>query len=391
MQNLESLIEELRENAKLAEQERAKADALFVSIGDGAIATNEQGKISRVNQVALDILGFEEAELLNAWYPSAILAVDEEGDRIPILQRPITQAFITGQPISAKSFYKKKDGSTVAVAMTVSPVILDGKPVGAIEVFRDNSKEFEVDRMKSEFISLASHQLRTPLTAIKLDAYMLKEGFVGDLTSEQQKQVRMILFSIDRMEELISALLNITRIEAGRIAVTPRTTRLETLMRSIVKELDSAAREKKIKVKIDIKDKLPTLITDKLLVKETCANLLSNAIKYSPPESLINVSLYEDGDDLVFCVKDKGYGIPQNEQNRVFSKFYRGSNIKQKEAIGTGLGLYMIKGVVDNLAGKIWFDSQEGKGTAFYVSLPKYGPTEKQGSTTIEPTIVKLK
>lgn len=391
MQNLQKSIEELRENAKLAEQERAKANALFVSIGDGAIATNEQGKISRVNQVALDILGYDEKDLLHEWYPTAIQSLDEEGTRIPILQRPITQAFITGQPISAKSFYKKKDGSAVAVAVTVSPVILDGKPVGAIEVFRDNSKEFEVDRMKSEFISLASHQLRTPLTAIKLDAYMLKEGFVGELTPDQQKQVRMILFSIDRMEELISALLNITRIEAGRIAVTPRSTRLESLVRIIVKELKSAAKEKNIEVKITSKAKLPPIITDKLLVKETCANLLSNAIKYSPPGSSIAVSLYEDAEDLVFCIKDKGYGIPRSEQKRVFTKFYRGSNIKQKEAVGTGLGLYMIKGVVENLAGKIWFDSEEGKGTAFYVSLPKFGPPEKQGNTTIEPTIVKLK
>lgn len=391
MQNLDKLVEELKENARQAEQERAKADALFVSIGDGAIATNEQGKISRVNQVALDILGFNEKDLVGSWYPTSILAREEDGKEIATIRRPITQAFITGQPVSAHSFYEKKDGSLLAVAVTVSPILLDGKPVGAIEVFRDISKEYEVDRMKSEFISLASHQLRTPLTAIKLDAYMLKEGFVGDLTPEQHRQVKMILFSIDRMEELISALLNITRIEAGRIAVTPRNTQLDGLVRTIVKELGSAAKEKNISIAVKTKSKLPRLVTDTLLVKETCANLLSNAIKYSPPDSTVTVDLYEDGDYLVFCVKDSGYGIPKSEQNRVFTKFYRGSNIKQKEAVGTGLGLYMIKGVVDNLDGKIWFDSQEGKGTTFYVSLPKLGPAEKQGSTTIEPTIVKLK
>lgn len=388
MRNLEKLNKELYAIVSAAEQEKAKADALFNSIGDGALATNEQGKINRVNAAALQILGFDEADLLGQWYPKMICAEDENGNTIAPLHRPITQAFITGRAVSSRLFYKRKDGSRLPVQITVSPVLLAGKPVGAIEVFRDIRKEFEVDRMKSEFISIASHQLRTPLTAIKLDAYMLKDGFIGPLTPEQQEHVQMILFSIERMNELISTLLNITRIETGRIAVMPKPTHLDILVKSIAKELGAAAKEKGMSIDIKVEDDLPPLNTDELLVKETCANLLSNAIKYSPEKSRIKIAIYDDKEDLVFSIRDKGYGIPIAEQQRIFTKFYRGTNIRHREAIGTGLGLYMIKGVVDNLGGKIWFKSIENKGTTFFVSLPKSGPAEKIGDTTIEPTIV---
>ena len=388
MHDDEKLIHDLTQSVKIAQEERAKADALFLSIGEGAIATNDAAKIDRINQAALDLLGFEEDELLGKWYPNAIRAYDADGNLIATMQRPITQAFLSGTSVSRRIFVERKDGSRLPVAMTISPVLLGKKPIGAIAVFRDISEELEIDRMKSEFIAIASHQLRTPLTAIKLDAHMLQEGYVGDLTPEQRTQVKMILFSIDRMEELISTLLNITRIEAGRIAITPKPTQLERIIRLIVKELSSGAREKNIVITINSQKNLPRIVTDKLLVREVCANLLSNAIKYSPEESRITVNIHEEGDCVVFSVADTGYGIPDDAQERVFTKFYRGSNIKQKEAIGTGLGLYMIKGVVDNLKGRIWFDSNVDHGTTFYVSLPITGPLPRQGNTTIEPTVV---
>jgi PAS domain S-box-containing protein len=383
-------VEKLRATAHEAELERAKADALFASIGDGAVVTDEHGRISRVNQVALDILGYTEKELIGKWYPKTIIAEDVDGNTIPIMSRPISQSFMTGKPASDRLLYRRKDGSKIPVAITYSPVLLNGRPTGALGIFRDISKEYEVDRMKSEFISIASHQLRTPLTAIKLDSYMLQEGYMGELTPLQHQQVDMIIYSIRRMEELISTLLNITRIEAGRIAITPKPTHLLKLIKAIVKELDGMAQDKNISVDVKAPNGMPPVVTDALLVKETVANLLSNALKYSPENTSVTITVWEKDGEVIFSISDNGYGIPASEHDRIFTKFYRGSNIKQKEAIGTGLGLYMIKGVVDALDGSIWFESRENTGTTFYVSLPKGGPSERQGSTTIEPTVVKL-
>ncbi len=387
MRDIEKIIKQLRENAEIADQERAKADSLFLSIGDGAISTDQQGKISRVNQAALTLLGCKESDLLGKWYPRVLIAEDEDGNPIPTMLRPITRALLSGKSVADHLFFVKKDGTKLAAAVNVSPIILDGKPIGTIEVFRNIEHELEVDRMKSEFIAIASHQLRTPLTAIKLDSEMLRDGYFGDITDEQKEHLHMILYSIARMEELISTLLNITRIEAGRIAVKPRPVQLKKLVERMLKELQGEAKEKQIEVSLKCSDDLPVISTDALLVKETCANLITNAIKYTPPKGTIAVSLYPEEDDVVIRVSDSGYGIPKSEQERIFTKFYRGSNVRPMEAIGTGLGLYMIKGVVDNLAGNIWFDSQENKGTTFYVSLPKAGPPKKAGVTTIEPTL----
>ena len=146
------------------EQQEVLAEALFNSIGDGAIATDEFGKITRINPTALRILGYTEREMIGSWFPKKIIALTDNETPINLIDRPITKAFLTGRTIIEKTYYRKKNGQKIPVAVTVSPIMLANKPVGAIEVFRDITLEFEVDRMKSDFISLASHQLRTPLS-----------------------------------------------------------------------------------------------------------------------------------------------------------------------------------------------------------------------------------
>src|SRR5579862_5018961 len=155
----------------------AEAEALFRSIGDGAIATDAFGHITRVNPTALEILGVTAEEALGQWFPRVVPIVRNDGTPMPLIERPIVKMFLTGRAISEKAIYRSKDGRNIPVSITVSPIIIGGKPVGAIEVFRDITIENEIDRMKSEFISLASHQLRTPLSTIKTYAHMLSEGY----------------------------------------------------------------------------------------------------------------------------------------------------------------------------------------------------------------------
>ncbi|HVX56723.1 MAG TPA: histidine kinase dimerization/phospho-acceptor domain-containing protein, partial [Candidatus Saccharimonadales bacterium] len=234
--------------ARTPYEQQAEAEALFTSIGDGAISTDEYGRITRVNPTAQYLLGYRADELIGAWFPKKIIAVGLDDTPINLIERPVTKAFLTGKPVSDKLCYRRKNGEKLPVAVNVSPILLDGKPLGAIEVFRDITLEQEVDRMKSEFISLASHQLRTPLSAIKTYTHMLVDGYMGELNDAQKSSLNTIIGASNRMNELISTLLNVTRMESGIIAVRPKAVRLEAVAEDVCKELSLMAGSKSIKL-----------------------------------------------------------------------------------------------------------------------------------------------
>lgn len=369
-----------------ADEQRARAEALFYSIGDGAISTDEFGKITRVNAVARHILGFKKSELIGEWFPKKIVSVTADDEIVNLIDRPITKAFLTGRPINEKIYYRRKNGQKVPVAVSTSPILVDGKPRGAIEVFRDISFEQEVDRMKSEFISLASHQLRTPLSAIKTYSHMLDSGYMGKITPEQHKSLETIIKAADRMNELISTLLNITRMESGSIALNMRRLQVSKLAGEVLHELSLPAREKDIELSLKtVGTGSKTIKTDRVILKEVISNLVSNAIKYTPDTGKIKVTVRLRKQNVLIQVADTGWGIPKFSQDQVFSKFFRGHNIVKRETSGTGLGLYLVKGLVDALSGRIWFKSHEGVGTEFFVELPRTQPSTVRTSTPIAP------
>ena len=367
-------------------EDRAYAEALFRSIGDGAIATDEFGKITRINPTALDILGYKESEVLSKWFPETFVALDESGKPIPVIDRPITRAFLTGKSISEKMHYRRRNGSMVPVAITVSPILIEDRPIGAIEVFRDITIEDEIDRMKSEFISLASHQLRTPLSSIKTYAHMLIEGYMGDITPQQVASLRTIVDASNRMNELISTLLNVTRIESGTVAISPKATNLTKLCEEVIKDHALQASNKSITLTCEAPSSPVTLRTDTLLVKEILSNLVSNAIKYTAEQGMVHIELSSQRQQVIFKVTDTGMGIPRESQDQVFTKFFRGANAVRYETTGTGLGLYLVKGLTEKLGGKIWFDSEEGKGSAFYLCLPQIAVKKAKKTQTPQAT-----
>jgi PAS domain S-box-containing protein len=373
-------FDELSPKSKLtAHEQRAETEALFTSIGDGAITTDEFGRITRVNPAAQQLLGYNEDELIGAWFPKIIVAVTFDDKPVHLIDRPITKAFLTGKPISEKTYYRRKNGERIALSINASPILLKGKPLGAIEVFRDITFEQEVDRMKSEFISLASHQLRTPLSAIKTYTHMLFDGYMGKLNAPQKKSLATIIGATDRMNELISTLLNITRMESGTIAVTPKLLQLDKVAEEVMKELQLMASSKSIALSVSTKGKGSTSIrTDALIVKEIMTNLVSNAIKYTPDSGSVSTVIRPRQTDILVEVIDSGWGIPKYAQDQVFSKFFRAQNIVKRETTGTGLGLYLVKGLVDALGGQIRFVSEEEKGTTFSFSLPRNKRLPKQ-------------
>lgn len=367
-------------------QERAEAETLFASIGEGIIATDGDGKITRINGAALAILGYKdkEANLLGSWFPTTVIATYEDGSPIDMMDRPVTRAILTGKTVTTRTIYKRKDNSLVPVSLTVSPIMQKGKPTGAIEIFRDISLDIKSDKMKTDFISVASHQLRTPLSAINVYSHMLNDGMAGVLTAEQSVFIKNILGSVDRMNSLINILLNITRIEAGGVNVKLSQVRLQELLEEITKEVMLEADNKGLTVVKRIDPDLPTLDTDALLIKEIMANLLSNAVKYTPQGGTITVKLKSVNNNLVFSVHDTGYGIPLSAQEHIFTKFFRADNILSEDVSGTGLGLYLTKTVAESLNGELWFKSEEKVGSSFYFSLPKQGSIARHSKFKLE-------
>lgn len=350
---------------------RAESEALFRSIGDGAIATDEFGHITRINPTALDILELTTEEALGQWFPRIIRILKSDGTPLPLIERPIVRMFLSGQAVSEKALYVTKNGHTVPVSITVSPIILDGRPVGAVQVFRDITTENEIDRMKSEFISLASHQLRTPLSTIQTYAHMMDEDYMGEMNTDQRRALHTILTATNTMNELIGMLLNIARIESGSIAVNSKRLNAVTVVQDVNRQLGINANSKNVALRFQPPRQPVWLKADVLILKEILLNLIGNAIKYTPPDGEVTIKVTARADDVLFTIKDTGVGIPQQAQEKIFGKFFRAQNVVRQETTGTGLGLYVVKGLVTTLHGKVWFKSEENKGTTFYVSLPK--------------------
>jgi PAS domain S-box-containing protein len=350
--------------------EQAQTFAIFNAIGDGAIVTDSNSRVEHINEIALNMLGYRKSEVMGGWFPELFVAEDESGHELTPIERPITRSFITGKPVSRNMFYRTKSGKRLPVAITVSPVVVDEKPVGAIHIIRDNTYEFEVDKMKSEFISIASHQLRTPLSAIKTYSHMLESGMAGKLTAPQKEFIKTILDSTNRMNVLIDALLNASRLELGKIKVKRQKVKLEELINQTVKEARMLSDKHSIKIVFKRPRVKCDVNTDALLVKEIVSNLLSNAVKYTPDNGKVEISLAVFKKYIQINVSDNGYGIPEGAQARIFTKFFRAANAQVVDAGGSGLGLYTVQQIVSRLGGKIWFDSIEDEGTTFFVRLP---------------------
>lgn len=365
--------------------ERQRDETLMESMSDGLIAIDDHGQIVLVNSRAVDVLSLaERSELKNKPIDAVLHLTDAQDKPLAPTYQPAREAFETTKPISATFTHHRPDGKKTLVNIGMSPVVVNGKGEGVVMVIRDVTREREIDRMKTEFISLASHQLRTPLSAIKWFSEMLISGDAGELTKEQLEFAQNVADSTERMIELVNSLLNISRIESGRIIVDPKPTDLNELVTGIVNDLTAKTKEREQTLVVSVNKELPKVNLDPRLIGQVFLNLLTNAIKYTPKGGEISVFVSRKGDQLISQVTDNGYGIPKEQQQKVFQKFFRADNIAKVETDGTGLGLYLIKAIVESSGGKIWFESAEGKGTTFWFTLPMSGMKARKGEVTLD-------
>ena len=250
------------------------------------------------------------------------------------------------------------------------------EPIGRLITFYDFTKEKEIDKVKTEFVSLASHQLRTPLSSMRWFLEMLLIGDAGELSKQQKDFVEQVYRSTLRMSELVNALLNISRLETGRLNIRPKLFQPEELIRKIIEENKQIARSRNCELVFEKPKNLVEKINfDPSLIRQVLDNFLSNAIKYSKWGEKIKViiRLVQNNQETVFSVTDFGIGIPERDQPRVFQKFFRSDNAAIRDAEGAGLGLYICKMIIETSGGRIWFESKENEGTTFFFTLPRIG------------------
>ena len=236
----------------------------------------------------------------------------------------------------------------------------------------------------SEFISLTAHQLATPLGTMRWFLQSVLENKDNNLTTDQLDELHEVLATSEKMIKLVHLLLNISRVESGRIAINPKPIDLNHFLQPIFEEQSVIAATKHQKFTTYIDPSIPNVTLDSELVYHVYLNLISNAIKYTPSNGEIEVTVeHESKDNILTQVKDTGFGIPPEDHANMFQKFYRAKNILQRDTEGSGLGLYFVKVIVEVCGGKIWFDSTENVGTTFYFTLPIKGITPKTGTVSI--------
>lgn len=382
------MAQRLRDSYQRLALEQQRDEAILKGMGEGVIAIDEHGRIVIINKIATQLLELgDEASVLQKPIQEAYPLYELGGKKdakIPPSKRPSSVALKTGKQVEDVFLFHTQAGTKRQINIAASPFKVDGKVVGVVTILRDVTKEKEVDRMKTEFISLASHQLRTPLSAIKWFSEMLINGDAGKLKTEQIEFAKSIAESTERMIALVSSLLNISRIESGRIMIVPEPTDLKELVGGIVNDLKAKTEEKQQTLVISVHEGLPKISLDPRLVGQVYLNLLTNAIKYTPKGGEISVFISKKDDMVISQVTDNGYGIPKAQQERMFQKFFRATNAVKVETDGTGLGLYLIKAVVESGGGKIWFESEEGKGSTFWFTIPLAGMKPKEGEVTLD-------
>lgn len=373
------LLEDVSQKKEEVEKKKVESDAVLSSIGEGMIATDISGLIRLANPAAAVLcdLPVDGPQQKNVYTLIPLLSSAD----IPVSRdkHPLRRALASKQKVEEVLGMHRQNGEKLQVHITATPVIENGLTTGGIMIIRDITQEAHIDTMKSEFIALASHQLRTPLSAIRWFAELLLNGDAGKLTPEQQDFAKSIYESTQRMIELVGALLTISRIESGRINLDPHPTHLNAVLDGVIKELSAKIEQKQHQLAVSIHPDLGEIFIDPGLIRQVYINLLSNAIKYTPKGGEIAVFVSRKGEEIISQVTDSGYGIPLPDQKHVFEKFFRAENVAKVETDGTGLGLYLIKAIIESSGGTISFRSEEGKGTTFWFSLPITGMQVKDG------------
>lgn len=357
---LMNILEDVEAAQKLTINEKEKIQTIVANLSDGLMVFDQDSKLYLMNIQAEkffeikvgEILGKKITELTQTPYLFSFKNIFSEG---------LKEIFRTELLIR----------ESLILEITAAPMFKGQERTGFLVVIHDVTREKNVEKMKSEFVSVSAHQLRTPLSAIKWTLRAILDGDMGTLSPEQVDLLDKTYISNERMISLVNDLLDVSRIEEGRNSYRPTLGSLEPLVVGFIDSFKEAAERKQVALEFNkLNNNIPKIMFDPERIKLVIQNLIENAVRYTPPGGKVTVTLKNDKKEVELVVQDSGVGIPQNQQARIFTKFFRGQNVVRMETEGTGLGLFISKNIIEAHNGRIWFESEENKGTTFHFALP---------------------
>jgi len=356
---LMNILEDIEEERKKTEEEKNKTLAIITNLNDGILMFDKEGKISLVNPQIEKFFQIKSEELIGKTI----------SDLAQISQfKPIVE--LVGDELKQIFREEVEIREDLILEITTIPMMKIGEKIGTLMILHDITREKAIERMKSEFVSISAHQLRTPLSAIKWTLRMFLDGDLGELTKEQREYLEKTYQSNERMIRLVNDLLNVARIEEGRYIYKLVLADLIPICQSLIDLYKDEIEKNNLTLEFKTQDNLPKVKVDVEKISLAIQNLLENAIRYNLPGGQIEIELKKREKTIEFSIRDTGIGIPKDQQNRVFTKFFRAPNATKVDTEGSGLGLFITKNIIEAHGGKIWFESEEGKGTCFYFTLP---------------------
>lgn len=347
----------------------AELKAVLDSIGDAVIVTSKTGEVKLTNPVADVILGLPETGVGGRHIPPEVLKAGF-GDH---LRRTLDT--VNGDPVKGKLSILENNlrGKRTYDALSAPLVDAENKPRAVVTVLRDVTAVMEVEQAKNNFVSTISHELKTPLHSIQGFLKIIlseKPKPPGPLNEQQRDFLTIALRQTEQLERMMRDLLEYTRLESGIIRLNPEPVDLTLLTEHTVERLRPVARDAQVRVSVALDEGLP-VEGDRLRLEQILNNLISNAIKFTPKQGHVWIEgrLLDDVAEVV--VRDTGIGIPASEHQKIFDRFYQVDGGANREYGGTGLGLTICKHIVERHGGRIWVESQPGKGSAFHFTIPR--------------------
>jgi PAS domain S-box-containing protein len=346
----------------------ARQEAIFEAATDAMIVLNESGSIESLNPAASRIFGYEPDELPRRDVGLLFEVAPDRGRVETFLRRLAARG--SGQAAQTQEMMGRcKDGSLFPAEVSVSPVQLAGG-LRFLAVLRDVTRRKQVEQMKTEFVSTVSHELRTPLTSISGSLGLLTGGAAGELPGRALRLVEIARSNCARLIRLINDILDIEKIESGRMAFDIRPLPLSRLLEQAVQDNRAFAAEHGAMIHLDQVPPGAAVLGDEDRVMQVLTNLISNAAKFSPEGGVVELTVTPLDRRFRISVADQGPGIPDGFKDRIFSKFAQADASDTRQKGGTGLGLSIVREIVTRLGGSVSFDSEAGRGTTFQVDLP---------------------
>lgn len=366
-------VSEQRAAQRLVEDSENRLRAVFTCLAEGVYQIDLDGNLVYMNKAAERLLGHTQNELLGRNMHEAIHSVTPDGEFRKSEDCPLLRVAQTGIVCRvSEDWFQRIDGTFMPVEYVSSPLQQEGKVVGAVVAFQDISLRRDAENRVSEFYSSVSHELRTPLTSIRGALKLLEAGKGGELGERGKHLVTMGRQECDRLVRLINDILDIRKIEAGKLELKLENVNASAFVEQAVDSLNALAQENNVKLRVDGSCNMDVKV-DKDRLTQILTNLISNAIKFSPPQGEVLIRVARDNDSVRFSVMDRGVGISIANQQKLFRLFQQVDSTDSRPKGGTGLGLAISKALVEQHGGRIGVDSQEGEGSTFWFTIPLPG------------------